>query len=121
MSGSAEGLFKAGDQVIPKNLMNQAPVTQQEHLFSIGNVELCIKAGTDICDCLEDVNIFTSQVSRTLAELVRERTGSFLEVDQEVIWGMSHMLELVRGISQAASRGLLAVEVNPALQQGEKP
>ncbi|WP_293395311.1 hypothetical protein [Nevskia sp.] len=120
MNRPAEGLFKAGDRAIPKNRMNQAPVTQIDHLFPVGNVELCIKAGTDICDCLEDVNMFTSQVSRTLAELVRERTGSFLEVDQEVIWGMSHMLNLVNGISQAASRGLLAGEVDPALQQGEK-
>lgn len=122
MSRPAVGLLKAGDRVIPKNRMNQAPLTQEDHLFRVGNVELCIKAGTEVCDCLEDVSMFTSEVSRTLVELVRDRPGQhLLEVDQEVLWGMSHMLDLVKGINDAALSGLMGSLEDPALQQGEKP
>lgn len=93
-----------------KNRINRTAVTSEDHLFRVGNVELCIKAGTDVNDCLEDVDLFTKEARQTLVELVRDRSGDTVEIDSMVIWGMSHMLDLAHAMNQAALKGLLAGE-----------
>lgn len=107
---AAEGQNKADGRVVPRKRMNEDPVTQTDHIFAVGNVDLCIKSGTKLSECLEDVSMFTSGVRRILVEMVRDRPDTLQEIDPEVIWAMSHMLNLVKGINDAALKGLLASE-----------